>query len=126
MSARLNLAVLRGGLHGAASSLPLLHVSPLRPPIGVSPPSLGIVQGTGTVTFNLNGVRRWVIDVRQFAGAPTLTVRAGTNGQTRIALEGARLPGTGLPADFVLLAGPLGSLGTPGDFTFTLGGFTVK
>ena len=123
MSARLNLPVLRGGLQGGASSLPSLHVPPLGPPIGVIPPRLGMIQGPGTVTFTLNGVRRWVIDVRQFAGAPTLTVRPETNGQTRIALEGARLPGTGLPADFVLLAGPLGPFGTPGDFTFTLGGF---
>ena len=123
MSVRLNLPVLRGGLQGGASSLPSLHVPPLGPPIGVIPPRLGMIQGPGTVTFTLNGVRRWVIDVRQFAGAPTLTVRPETNGQTRIALEGARLPGTGLPADFVLLAGPLGPFGTPGDFTFTLGGF---
>lgn len=120
MAGRLNLSSLRGGafrVSGAVISLPPL------PPIGIIPPKLGVIQGPGKVTFTLNGVPRWLIDVRRFAGTPTLKVKTDPHGVTHITLSGARLPGTSLPADFELVVGKTGPLGTRGEFTFTLGHF---
>ncbi len=99
---------------------------PLLPPIGITPPKLGVIQGPGTIAFTLNGAPRWVIDIRRFAGNPRLTVKPGPQGSTRITLSGARLPGTQLPADFVLVLAKTVPLGTPADFKFTLGNFHGK
>ena len=118
MAGRLKLSALRN----ISSVLPGAATPPLPPPIGITPPKLGVVQGKGTVTFTLNGVPRWVIDVNLFAGTPALTFQPGAL-RSKLTLSGARLPGTSLPADFVLVIGKTGPLGTPGDFTFTLGGF---
>ena len=123
MAGRLKLSALRTGV----SRLPGTAIPPIEPPpIGAPPPKLGVVQGPGTITFTLNGVPRWRIDINRFAGTPVLTVKPGPNGETRITLAGARLPGTQLPADFVLIVRKAGPLGTPGDFTFTLGGFHAQ
>jgi hypothetical protein len=115
MAGRLKVSALRGGF----SNLPVVPIPPLPLP---TPPKLGIVEGKGTITFTLNGIPRWVIDVRLFAGTPTLKILPGPL-ESKLTLSGARLPGTDLPADFVLLIGKTGLLGTPGAFTFTLGGF---
>jgi hypothetical protein len=53
-------------------------------------------------------------------------VKPSLDGTTKVALEGARLPGTQVPADFVLTIGKKGPLGTPGDITFTFGGFHAQ
>ena len=82
-----------------------------------------MVQGQGTVTFTLNGVPRWVIDVSRFGGTPNLTVTTTPQQTTTITLKNARFPGTQISADFVLVVGQTGPLGTPGDFAFTFGGF---
>jgi hypothetical protein len=82
-----------------------------------------VVQGPGTVTFTLNGIPRWVIDVSRFGGTPSLTLQTTPQQERSIALKNALFPGTQLPADFVLIVGQTGPLGTPGDIEFTLGGF---
>src|SRR4029077_4055751 len=87
--------------------------------------TLGVVQGPGTITFTLNGQPRWQINVRQFAGTPSLTIKPDARG-TLVTLQGARFPGTQLPADFVLLVGKTSPLGTPADIKFTLGGFHAQ
>src|SRR5216683_3300443 len=120
MAGRLNLSAIGSGISRLSS---VTVQAPQAPPIGITPPKLGVVQGPGKITFTLNGVPRWLIDVSRFAGTPTLTTKAGPSGTTHITLAGARLPGTLLPADFVLTVGKTGPLGTSGDFTFTLGGF---
>ena len=116
MAGRLDLSALRGGFSFAAAA------TPPSPDIPTTPPQLGVVQGEGTVTFALNGVPRWLIDVTRFAGTPTLTYVPDPS-ESRVTLSGARLPGTELPADFVVLIGKTGPHGTQADFTFTLGGF---
>ncbi len=120
MADRLNLSALRDGFFSAGAATP--PAPP--PPLGAAPPQLGVVQGAGTVTFTLNGVPRWLIDVTRFAGTPSLTLTAGQGEvQSRLTLKGAKLPGTDVPADFVVLIGKTGLLGTSADFTFTFGGF---
>jgi hypothetical protein len=100
---------------------------PPAPPVGFTPPPLRVVQVAGTVTFTLNGVPRWRIDVSRFAGTPSLTLVPGQGEvQSRLTLEGARLPGTDVPADFVVLIGQTGPHGTLADFTFTFGGFHAQ
>src|ERR1700761_5577540 len=112
MGDRLNVSALRSAFFapaGAPSPSPLV-------PSGPVPATLGVVQGTGTVEFTLNGVARWLIDVSRFAGTPSLTLVPGQGEvQSRLTLEGARLPGTDLPADFVVVIGKTGPLGTSAD-----------
>ncbi len=101
----------------------LLPVGGLKlPPIGPPPGIITLVQSPGVLGFKLNGTLRWLIDVRFFAGAPTLVTKSTPKG-FRIQLRNARFPGTQLPADFVCVLQPKGILGTPMDITFTLGGF---
>src|SRR5262249_15766129 len=83
---------------------------------------LGVVTAPGKLAFTLNGVSRWVIDVRRFAGTPTLTTKTDAQGVSHIVLAGARLPGTLLPADFTLTVGKTGPFGTVAEFSFTLRG----
>lgn len=119
MAGRLNLSTLRSRAANVSdAALPLPQVLP----IGTPPPKLGVVQSPGKIGFTLAGVLRWQIDVGRFAGTPTLATKTDKLGTTRITLAGARLPGTLLPADFVLTVAKTGPLGTPGEFTFTLGG----
>ena len=63
----------------------------------------------GRAAFLLGGRERWVIDARRYAGTPALTVERGED-VIRLALTGARYPGTGLPADIscVLTRGLVG------------------
>jgi hypothetical protein len=115
----LNVSALQSGFFLPAATSP-----PPEVPIGMVPATLGVVQGTGAVEFTLNGVARWLIDVSRFAGTPSLTLVPGQGEvQSRLTLEGARLPGTDVPADFVVVIGKTGPLGTSADFTFTFGGF---
>jgi hypothetical protein len=87
MADRLNVSALRGGFFSPAAPSP-----PPQVPIGTVPATLGVVQGTGTATFTLNGVARWLIDVSRFAGAPSLTLVPGQGEvQSRLTLQGARL-----------------------------------
>lgn len=117
MAGRLNLSALRSGFSFAPAATP-----PPLPNPPITPPQLGVVQGKGTVTFTLNGVPRWAIDVTRFAGTPALTLVPGP-AESRLTLTGAKLPGTDVPADFVVLIAKTGPLGTQADFSFTLGGF---
>ncbi len=119
MAARLNPSAVRSG---AAAFSRIAPPSPHPPPIGVLPGKLGVVQGPGTITFTLNGLPRWLIDVKRFAGTPSLTVKPELL-DTRITLAGARFPGTLLPADFVCVVGKTTTAGTPATLTFTFGGF---
>jgi len=125
MASRLNLAALRG-LSGGTGVLeavkPSLGGVRFPPPIP-RPGTLGVVRRPGSIGFTLNGSLGWLIDVRRFAGAPTLTVRSIAHGGTRITLTGARFPGTDLSADFVCVLGSTLPIGTPMDLQFTLGGF---
>lgn len=123
MARRLNFSAVRSG---AATFSGAATPSPLPPPIGVPPGTLRVVEAPGTVTFTLNGVSRWVIDVRRFAGTPTLTVRPTPQQGTAITLHDALFPGTHLPADFVCIVGRTGPFGTPADITFTFGGFHAQ
>jgi hypothetical protein len=79
------------GLAGtAAATLPLKFGGPEG--------RLQFVPGHKRVAFRLDGVERWVIDTRRFAGNPVLRVSQGRK-LVRVALVNARYPGTGLPAD---------------------------
>lgn len=120
MADRLNVSALRDGFFSpAVAAPPLPHL-----PGGSTPPQLGVVQGTGTITFTLNGSPRWLVDVSRFAGTPSLKLTPGQGDvQSRLTLAGAKLPGTDLSADFVMVIGKTGPLGTSADFTFTFGGF---
>ncbi|MDQ1427494.1 MAG: hypothetical protein QOK39_970, partial [Acidimicrobiaceae bacterium] len=94
------------------------------PPV-FGPPSatLTVVQGPGYIQFKLDGTVRWTVNVRLFAGSPTLTVNPAPHGGYRIVLDNARFPGTEIPADFVADLQPRGFLGTRLDLAFTWGGF---
>jgi len=119
----INRLVLRSGVAAILDKvlLPLgeLTLPPAGPPSGI----ITTVQGPGFIGFKLNGILRWLIDVRRFAGTPTLTTRATPQNELRIELKGARFPGTQLPADFVCVVRPKGFFGTPMEITFNLGGF---
>ena len=118
MAGRLNLSAVRSG----AAAFSRVTPPSSSPSIGTLPGKLGVVQGPGTITFTLNGSPRWGIDVNRFAGTPTLTVKTELL-DTRIALTGARFPGTQLPADLLCVVGQTTATGTPATFTFTFGGF---
>jgi len=113
---RLNLSALRA----QAVTPPEEQVMPIQ--FGPGPGQLGVARGPGFIGFTLNGSLRWLIDVRRFAGAPTLTVHTAAKRVSGVELKGARFPGTNLTADFVLKVKPTGIFGTPASFTFTLGG----
>jgi hypothetical protein len=81
------------------------------------------VHGTGRIGFKLNGTLHWLIDVRRFAGTPTLISQPTPQNGLRIELKDARFPGTQLPADFICELRPKTFLGTPMEISFTLGGF---
>jgi hypothetical protein len=49
--------------------------------------------------FRLRGTTRWIIDPDRFAGKPRLSVHEGES-TLLVTLEGARFPGTAIPADF--------------------------
>lgn len=123
MSRRLELTPIRTEAGLTLDPEPLRSGSVL--PVHLLPGRLRIIQGPGTITFTLNGIPRWIIDERRFAGSPKLKLTVGAT-ETRIVLEGARLPGTLLPADFSCVVGKPGPLGTPGTFTFTFGGFHAQ
>lgn len=117
---RLNLTVLRSG---ATSLLNKLIPFP-PPPIGVG--KLDIIHGPGFIAFELNKTLRWLIDIRRFAGSPSLSTQPTLAGGLHIELKGARFPGTELPADLVCLVAKTGIFGTAMDLTFTLGGFHAQ
>lgn len=119
----INRLVLRSGVAAILDKVLLPLGEATLPPAG--PPSgiITTVQGPGFIGFKLNGTLRWLIDVRRFAGTPTLTTRATPQNELRIELKGARFPGTQLPADFVCVVRPKGFFGTPMEITFNLGGF---
>jgi hypothetical protein len=123
VAGRLNLSVVRSS---AASLLGAVTRSVPLPQIGAPPGKLGVVQSPGKILFTLNGQPVWLIDVSLFAGTPTLTMGTTPNQGARVTLQGARLPGTQLPADFVLVLDNTGPLGTSADITFTLGGFHAQ
>ena len=113
------------GATGAATPGPA--DPPLKlPPLGNPLPVLGVVQAPNKLGFTLNGAPVWTIDASRLAGTPKLTVKLLPDGTTKATLEGARLPGTQVPADFILTIGKKGPLGTPGDITFTFGGFHAQ
>jgi hypothetical protein len=58
--------------------------------------SYEVIRRRNRVLFRLAGVVRWVIDTRRFGGRPRLSV-VESRGLVRVALQGATLPGTGLP-----------------------------
>jgi hypothetical protein len=111
-------------LPGAVSDLASKIASEILafPPI-LPPGTVTIIQAPGIVAFHLNGVARWIINVRDFAGAPVLTVTGAFPHEVTIQLENARFPGTLLPADFTCLLKPRTLFGTPMELKFVLGGF---
>ena len=119
------LKLLNGSLlAGAVSDLAAKIASelPAFPPI-LPPGTVTIIKAPGLVAFQLNGITRWSIDVRNFAGAPVLTVTGAFPHAVEIALKNARFPGTLLPADFTCLLKPRTLIGTPMQLKFVLGGF---
>ena len=92
------------------------------PPI-LPPGEVTITQAPGIVAVRLNGIPRWIIDVRSFAGSPVLAVAGAFPQAVEIELKNARFPGTLLPADFVCSLGPRTVFGTPMELRFVLGGF---
>src|SRR5215831_2028839 len=85
-----------------------------------------VVQGPGLIAFRLNGVVRWIIDVRRFAGSPVLTVAGAPPHAVKIQLKNARFPGTELPADFTCTLKAHTPFGTPMEIKFVLGGFDAQ
>ena len=109
MAGRLNLSALRDGFFAPTAATQGLP----NPPVGLTPAKLQLVQGAGTVTFTLDGTARWLIDINRFAGTPSLTLVPGQGEVvSRLTLTGAQLPGTDVPADFVVLIGKTGPNGT--------------
>jgi hypothetical protein len=92
------------------------------PPI-LPPGDVTITQAPGIVAVRLNGIPRWIIDVRSFADSPVLAVAGAFPQAIEIELKNARFPGTLLPADFVCSLGPRTVFGTPMELRFVLGGF---
>lgn len=88
----------RGMLTGAvvaAASMPALQA--------VGNALSGALELTGDprrAALTLSGHELWVVDTRRFEGRPVLTLEE-TGAELRMALTGARYPGTGLPADFI-------------------------
>jgi hypothetical protein len=122
----LNRGILRANLRDAIDKLLWPIPQPLLSPFGPGVGTVAIVKEPGFVAFKLNGKLAWLIDVKRFAGNPTLTARQDPNGQFRIKLQNARFPGTELPADFVCLLGQKSAFGTPMDLRFKLGGFHAQ
>jgi hypothetical protein len=123
----LNRAILRDK---SALDLPALLSEPEQtkfPPLGPPLDKLGVVQGSGFIGFTLNGTLAWLVDVRRFAGTPSLVTEASDppRGLT-IELKNALFPGTQLPADFKCVLQAHGFLGTPMQITFVLGGFQAQ
>ncbi|HKE34475.1 MAG TPA: hypothetical protein VKB66_04705 [Candidatus Acidoferrum sp.] len=116
----LNSTTLPSALSALASKIasPIIAFPPILPPGTVT-----IVQAPGIIVFRLNGVVRWIIDVRRFAGSPVLTVSGAFPHAVKIQLKSARFPGTELPADFTCLLSPHTVFGTPMELKFVLGGF---
>lgn len=96
------------------------------PTLGPPSAKLGIVQGNGFIEFTLNGTLIWLIDVRRFAGSPSLVTHPTPHKGLSIELKDARFPGTDLPADFTCVLQTQGVLGTPMQVKFALGGFQAK
>ena len=118
----INRLVLRSGVASAFDKTQFydtLRLLPLAPPLG----AVTTIQRPGLIGFKLNGTLRWLIDVKRFAGNPTLVIDPTTQDGLRIELRNARFPGTQLPADFDCVLRPKGFLGTPIDIVFALGGF---
>jgi hypothetical protein len=125
MAGRLNLSAVRSGadtLWGAAAPSS-------QPRIGLPPGKLEVVEGPGRITFTLNEIPRWLIDVSRFAGTPSLTAQPSPPNlpqRSTITLSGARFPGTDLPADFVCVVENTEPFGTAAHITFALGGFHAQ
>ncbi len=119
----LNSNLLSAALSSLASKIasPIIQFPPILPPGTVT-----ITQSPGIVTFRLNGVIRWIIDVRQFAGTPVLTVTGALPHAVKIQLKNARFPGTQLPADFTCTLKPRTIIGTPMELKFVFGGFDAN
>jgi hypothetical protein len=68
--------------------------------------SFRVDRGDGHIAFKVGGCERWRLDVRRYAGNPRLQVEESP---WRIAfqLDGARLPGTRLPADLAAVLAPV-------------------
>src|SRR5260370_39172939 len=116
----LNKSLLTDALSVLASKI----VSPIVPFPPIWPPgTVTIIQAPGMVVFRLNGVVRWIIDVRRFAGSPVLTLTGAFPQAGEIQLKTARFPGTLLPADFTCLLKPRTLFGTTMELKFVLGGF---
>ena len=119
----INRVVLKSGVAAALDKV-LLPAGGLQlPPLGPPPGTITIVRGPGLIGFKLDGTLRWLIDVRRFAGTPTLTSQPTPQNGLKIELKDARFPGTQLPADFACELRPKTFLGTPMGIKFTLGGF---
>ena len=83
-----------------------------------------LVGGSKRVAFLLGGRERWVIDTNLFSGAPELRVHQGKR-RIRLALQGARFPGTDLLADFVSEIRPA-LLGSEMSLRFRLGALQTQ
>jgi hypothetical protein len=116
----LNGSVLLGALSDLVSKIApeILPFPPISPPGTVS-----MIQAPGVAVVRLDGVPRWIIDVRHFTGSPVLTVTGAPPHAVEIQLKNARFPGTLLPADFTCLLKPRTIFGTPMELKFVLGGF---
>src|SRR5260370_7771420 len=111
-------------LTDALSVLASKIVSPIVPFPPIWPPgTVTIIQAPGMVVFRLNGVVRWILDARRFAGSPVLTLTGAFPQAVEIQLKSARFPGTLLPADFTCLLKPRTLFGTTMELKFVLGGF---
>ena len=112
VSRRTAIQVTGGAVAGLVPALNHLHAF-----LG----GLELVGDDRRLAFLLGGRERWVIDVRRFAGSPTLRHRKRGDG-VRVELRGARFPGTALPADFMCDVSP-GIIGHRMRLKFALGGF---
>jgi hypothetical protein len=92
------------------------------PPPQPGPRKLTMVEKHGSVTFKLDGVPVWSIDVQAFSGNGSLAVTHEAL-ETTIELRSAFFPATQLPADFVCAVRRPGHSGTTLDLVFTLGNF---
>lgn len=54
-------------------------------------------------SFSVDGVEKWVLDAREFAGNPVLRVHEKTGGRIALSLRGARYLGTQVPIELEVL-----------------------
>lgn len=85
-------------LQGTTAAASTLHLA--RPFFG---PQITFHHEGPRASFSVDGVEKWVIDAREFAGDPVLRVHEKTGERVALSLRGARYLGTQVPLEIEIL-----------------------